>query len=409
MVNMKKPRRVRMAEGGAIGAAHSIRQRNELAAMRALHQFGPLSRAELARILGLNRSSSGHIIAGLTADGLVREVGMSGQPGAYTHAGRPGILLELVPTAASFLGVEIGVEHITVVEIDLSSRILSRRIELFNGRAVDVNEAVSCAMRLAFESLPSERLKRCEGIGVAVPAQMDREGLIRIAPLLGWEDVQLADRVRDALPVPLPVVAENDANAFAIGASHRDREAHSGVTLFLVMESGVGGGIVVDGALFRGGRGLAGEIGHLRVNGAAEPDRSLESVLGLECILAAYRAVSTQAQPSLPAFLADVRDRVPGAVAIAEDWAGALAFGLIQTCRIIDADRVVLGGSVAALYPLMAARVLHHIRAMQEASFPIPVIETNDDETVGPAFGAACILHQRYLSAESSRLAEGAA
>ncbi|MCM2474249.1 ROK family transcriptional regulator [Rhizobium sp. CG5] len=398
-----------MGDGGAIGAARGIRQRNELAAMRALHQFGQLSRAELARILGLNRSSSGHIIAGLTADGLVREVGMAGQAqAAHVHAGRPGILLELVPTAASFLGVEIGVEHITVVEIDLSSQILARRTEPFDGKAVDADEAVSCAMRFAFDTLPPERIERCMGIGVAVPAQMDRHGLIRIAPLLGWEDVPLADRVRAALPAPMPVIAENDANAFAIGASHREREAHAGVTLYLVMESGVGGGIVVDGALFRGGRGLAGEIGHLRVNGVDEPDRSLENVLGLDCILAAYRAVSTQPEPNLAAFLADVRDRVPGAVAIAEEWARALAFGLIQTCRVIDADRVVLGGSVAALYPLMAARVLHHIRCMQEASFPMPVIETNDDETVGPAFGAACILHQLFLSADSSRLVEEA-
>nr|WP_275791227.1 ROK family protein [Rhizobium gei] len=375
--------------------------------MRALHQFGRLSRAELARILGLNRSSSGHIIAGLTADGLVQAVGVEGQvQPAPSHVGRPGILLELVPTAATFLGVEIGVEHITVVEIDLSSQILSRRTEPFDGRAVDADEAVRCAMRLAFDTLPPEHLQRCEGIGVAVPAQMDRHGLIRIAPLLGWENIQLADRIRDALPEPMPVIAENDANAFAIGASHRNRGTHSGVTLFLVMETGVGGGIVVDGALLRGGRGLAGEIGHLHVHGVAEPDRSLENVLGLESILTAYRAVSTQPEPNLPTFLADVRDRVPGAVAIAEDWARALAFGLIQACRVIDADRIVLGGSVAALYPLMAARVSHHIRSMQEASFPVPDIETNDDETVGPAFGAACILHHRYLSAESSRPAE---
>ncbi|MGV8939041.1 MAG: ROK family protein [Allorhizobium sp.] len=391
-----------MAEGGAIGSVRGIRQRNELAALRALHRFGQLSRAALARTLSLNRSSSGHIIAGLTADGLVREVETTAQASAaHSHAGRPGILLELVPTAASFVGVEIGVEHITVVEIDLSSRIIAQKTEPFNGSAVAVDVAVARAMRLAFDTMSAERLQSCEGIGVAVPAQMDRHGLVRTAPLLGWENAPLADLVRGAIPAAMPVVAENDANAFAIGASYRDRAAYSGVTLFLVLESGVGGGIVVDGALFRGGRGLAGEIGHLRINGVGSPDRSLESVLGLECILTAYRTASTQPEPNLASFLADVRDRVPGAVAIAEDWARALAFGLIQACRIIDPDRVVLGGSVAALYPLMAARVLHHISDMQEASFGLPLIETNDDETVGPAFGAACMLHQLYLSAET--------
>lgn len=390
---------------GAIGAPRGIRQRNELAAMRALHRFGRLSRAELARILGLNRSSSGHIIAGLAGDGLVREVGAVGQArSAPAHAGRPGIMIELVPGAAAFLGVEIGVEHITVVEIDLASRIAGSKVFAFAGRGSDVETAVRQAVGMAFDCLAPERLARCEGIGVAVPAQMDRRGFVRIAPLLGWENVDLAELVRAALPVPMPVLAENDANAFAIGASHGRSEPRSGVTLYLVMESGVGGGIIADGGLFRGAHGLAGEIGHLRVPG--EPERTLEEVLGLDCILDAYRSVSPAAAPSFAGFLADVRDRVPGAVAIAEGWARALAFGLIQACRIIDADRIVLGGSVAALYPLMAARVLHHIQAIQEPSFPVPAIETNDDETVGPAFGAACLLHQRYLSAESSRLSE---
>jgi predicted NBD/HSP70 family sugar kinase len=376
--------------------------------MRALYRHGRLSRAELARILGLNRSSSGHIIAALTADGLVREVGTAEQA-QTTHAGRPGIMLELTSGAAFFLGIEIGVEHITVVEIDLACRIVNNRMEPFDGPSVDVETAVSRAIALAFDTLPPAHRSHCEGLGVAVPAQMDRRGLINVAPLLGWQNIQLADLVRAAVPAKMPVMVENDANAFATGASYGAREAHSGVTLYLVMESGVGGGIVVDGTVFRGARGLAGEIGHLRVNGSDAPDRSLESVLGLECILRAYRAVSTQPEPNFATFLADVRDRVPGAVAIAEDWARTLAYGLIQAGRIIDPDRIVLGGSVAALYPLMAARVLHHIRSMQEESFPLPVIETNDDETVGPAFGAACMLHQRFLSTESARLAEDAA
>jgi predicted NBD/HSP70 family sugar kinase len=398
-----------VSEVGAIGSPRGIRQRNELAALRALHQFGQLSRAELARTLGLNRSSSGHIITGLTADGLVREVESAELTrSVQAHAGRPGIMIELVPEAASFLGVEIGVEHITAVEVDLTASIVSTNVISFEGAKAGVEAAVRKAVHMAFEPMQSHGLKRCEGIGIAIPAQMDRHGLIRIAPLLGWENVQLVDQVRDVLPWPMPVVAENDANAFAIGATYGGSEPHSGVTLFLVMESGVGGGIVVNGSLFRGAHGLAGEIGHVRVPNAGGPDRSLEEVVGLEQILKKYKDVSP-AEPSFARFLGDVRDRVPGAVAIAEEWARALAFGLIQACRIIDADRIVLGGSVAALYPLMAARVTHHIRTMQEASFPLPAIETNNDDTIGPAFGAACMLHQRYLSSESSRLVEEAA
>jgi hypothetical protein len=78
----------------------------------------------------------------------------------------------------------------------------------------------------------------------------------------------------------------------------------------------------------------------------------------------------------------------------------------VQACRVIDADRIVLGGSLAALYPAMADRVTQSMRASQEASFPLPVIAVTDLEGSGPAFGAACILHQRYLSMESQRLSD---
>lgn len=385
-----------------------IRQRNEVAALRALHQFGRLSRADLARKLGLNRSSSGHIIAGLTADGLVREVSESQSVRANTHAGRPGIMLELVPEAVFFIGVEIGVEHISTVEIDLATNIISTKVEPFDGASTDVGAAIRRAIDMAFEAIPTSRRDRCEGFGIATPAQMDRHGFVRLAPLLGWENVPLTELMRDALPVTVPVVAENDANAFAIGATYGRNALHPGVTLFLVMESGVGGGIVVNGNLFRGANGLAGEVGHLRIGGVSGPDRNLEQIIGLESVMHAYRGVSREAEPTFQTFLSDVRDRVPGAVTIAEEWARALAIGMIQACRVVDADRIVLGGSVAALYPLMAARVAHYIQSTQEASFPMPSIVMNDDETIGPAFGAACMLHQRYLSLESQRFSDEA-
>ncbi|MER8523122.1 ROK family transcriptional regulator [Mesorhizobium sp. M0644] len=387
-----------------------IRQNNEVAALRALHQFGRLTRAELARKLRLNRSSSGHIIASLTADGLVREAieDLPEQAG-YARAGRPGIMLELVPDAIFFLGVEIGVEHISTVEIDLGTNIVSTNVEPFDGPSINVEAAVDRAVRLALQSIPVSKLERCEGVGVSTPAQMDKNGFVHFAPLLGWRNVHLAKLVRDALPIRVPVLAENDANAFAIGATYGRSEVHSGVTLFLVMESGVGGGIIVDGSLFRGANGLAGEIGHLIISDAPGPRRNLEQLIGLENIMADYRKTSALSDPTFGNFLSDVQNRLPSAVSTAEDWARALAIGLVQTCRIIDADKIVLGGSVAALYPLMAARVAAHIHAIQESSFPLPSITMNDEGTVGSAFGAACMLHQRYLSLQSQRFADGTA
>ena len=380
-----------------------IRQHNELAVLRTLHLHSRMSRADLARELRMNRSSSGNIVLELLAEGLVREVGEDGGRNAG-RAGRPGILLELVPEAVCFVGIEIGVEHITVVELDLAAQVTRSVQEPFDGKAASVDHALSHALHLAFGTMAPETLARCEGLGIATPSQMDRAGMIRIAPLLGWRHVDLASLARQALPVALPVMAENDANAFAIGATYGRRLARNGVTLLVNMESGVGGGILINGNLFRGGTGLAGEIGHLRLgmDGAA----TLEGQIGLASLMQQYQARSRRTQATLSDLLQDVRDREPGAVVIAEDWARALAFALSQACRIIDADTIVLGGSVAALYPLVSARVLTHLHGFQEDSFALPTIAVAESPASGAAFGAACMLHQRFLSLESARLSE---
>ena len=87
-----------------------IRQNNIVAALQTIYAHRSLSRADLARKLGMNRSSSGEIVAELTEGGFVQESDESGkQRSEPSRAGRPGIMLELVPDAAFFVGIEIGV------------------------------------------------------------------------------------------------------------------------------------------------------------------------------------------------------------------------------------------------------------------------------------------------------------
>lgn len=378
-----------------------IRRNNVIAALQALFEHGRLSRAELARSLGLNRSSSGNIVSELAANALIREVA-DDDIDRSKRAGRPGIFLELDPRSACFVGAEIGVEHITTLHIDLTANLIAFQVEPFDGRSVSAAEAVDRAVAQAFGDLPPDIADRIEGFGLSAPAQMDRNGRVRIAPLLGWRDEDLAALTRAALGHELPILIDNDANAFAFGKSYRDRAAKSGVALALVIETGVGGGIVIDGEVFRGGHGLAGEIGHLNVPGGEE----LEQVLGLDRLLRSHKSQLNLTDTSLGQFLADVRDRVPGAVAIAEDWARNLAFGLVAACRLIDPDRIVLGGSVAALYPLVNARVSHYIAANQASTFPIPGIIVHDAAETGAAFGVACMMHRRFLSLENQTLVE---
>ena len=368
-------------------APRRLRQANAMAALHALHRFRRLSRADLARKMGLNRSSSGNIIAELTAAGFVREVFEENKPkhSGRTRAGRPGTLLELVPDAAFFLGAEIGAEHISTVEIDLAANIVRSATEPFAGSSVPAAEAVARAVSQAFRDVPPERLDLCEGFGLTTLARVDGQGNTSAAPVLGWKDINLIALTKGALPTDVPVLAENDVNAFAIGATYSQSKVQSGVTVFFVIENSVGGGIAIDGRLFRGGRGLAGEIGYLKVPGRDE--RDLEAAIGLERTLARYRSSTNREDVGLKEFLTDVRDRVPGAVTIAEDWAQALAFAVVQVSCLIDPDRIVLGGALADLYPLVAARVAAHVRELKVEGLPQPEIVMNEDPAHGSAFG----------------------
>jgi len=379
-----------------------IRISNAVAALTILHSSGCMSRADLARRLGLNRSSSGQIVGELTQGGLVREVEDRTVPPqtGRTRAGRPGILLELVPDAVFFVGIEIGVEHISAVVMDLSGRVVLTRKRAFDAPSAPVEQAVAEAVDLVFAAMDPVMVARCQGIGVSAPMHIRPDGRVRLAPLIGWRDVALVEMIRAALPVPLPIIIENDANAFAIGDSYK--RGPSGVILFLVMETGIGGGILIDGKLFRGGHGLAGEIGHMVLMQAG--DKTLEQLIGRETLVGRYRAATGRRDVDLQNFLTGVRDREPEAVTIAEDWSRHLALALVQACRLIDPERIVLGGSISALYPLVSARVAAHMRAMQSVDFPAPQIAVDEDAEFGSAFGAACLLHQRFLSPESDVL-----
>ncbi|MBB3660361.1 putative NBD/HSP70 family sugar kinase [Rhizobium sp. BK650] len=383
----------------SIGSSpRKIRQNNIVAALQTIYSHRRLSRADLARKLGMNRSSSGEIVAELTQSGFVQESEESSkQRPEQSRAGRPGIMLELVAEAAFFVGIEIGVEHISAVVVDLSADVRVCRKLAFQTPSATVEEAVGRAIELITDAMSKGMLQRCKGFGISTPAHIRPDGFVALAPIIGWRDVPLKEIGRSAFPTDVPIAVENDANAFAIGDSYRHGAA--GVTLFLLMETGVGGGIVIDGKLFRGGHGLAGEIGHTLVPGSG--GQKFEQLIGREVLIRQYREATGRADGDLQEFLIDVRDRVPDAVNIAETWSRHLAYALLQACRLIDPDRIVLGGSVASLYPMVAARVAVHMSESQNIPFPTPRIVVDDDAEFGSAFGAACMLHQRFLSLEN--------
>ena len=382
-------------------ASQSVRYLNELRALDVLFREGAMSRADLARALGLNRSTTGSIVNTLIAESLVveRPLEKDGEP--RTQTGRPGIDVELNPGGAIFIGAEIEVERLTVVAIDLTGRLVRRDSAAFATAEKPPEKSAEKIVRMVETLMDSASdPSRVRGLCVAIPALVE-SGIARLGLLLNWRDVRIADLISERLSAPLPVVIENDANAFAIAGTYSGSSRNVGTVAFVVIESGAGGGIISDGRLFRGSSGMAGEFGHMKVGGlgyAPGGGGMLESYVGRDAVLARFRHHGGSSRATIPDFLESVGRGETAAVKTASDWGRWLGRGLSHIVNLLNPGLVIIGGSVGRLYPFVASQVEATMREGIRSDYQMPKIEMSELGDEGPALGAALILHQRMFS-----------
>lgn len=382
---------------------------NELKALSEIFRAGAISRAELARRLDITRSTTGLIVQSLTQAGLVRERDAPDGDGQDTEArvGRPGILIETAGAGIAFLGSYIGVNSIMVVGVDLSGAIRAQSVRPFRGAGSDPAAAVSALAELVHETRSALGPGvRALGLNVAVPGFVSSGGdLVYHAANLGWHNVDVVLLIEEQLGDGLPVQVENDANAVALAeAYHGERAGGVSDTLVVLIENGVGGGIVSDGRLYRGQFSGAGEIGHMPIGPEGfvydplRPGR-FESYVGKDALLARYAYVSGK-RATLEGFLRALGEREPAAVSASRDWAHWLARGLAVLSSVLQPGRIVLAGSVSAVFPFVREQVEAQLAASLVEGYPLPAIGLSGIGANGAAVGAALVLHQMALAGD---------
>ncbi|PYS51176.1 MAG: hypothetical protein DMF68_05260 [Acidobacteria bacterium] len=247
--------------------------------LRLLRATQPISRAELARRLGCNRSTVTDVFKPLIASGLVREESLSSSSVVNRTQGRPALSLSFCGEREFFIGVNIGVRRSQVGLSTLSGEILAE--EEFDTPA-DQSSALS-QVRAIIERLCAGISEReLKVIGVSVPGPTDAgRGRLLYAPHLGWRDVDVADKLRldsDSTNNGVPVIVENDATAAAIYEGRlRLRDGNENLLNdFVLVRSGtgIGVGLVLGGEVYRGtgtGKGIAGEFGHMTIIAGGKP------------------------------------------------------------------------------------------------------------------------------------------
>ena len=251
--------------------------------LRLLRASQPISRADLARRLGVNRSTVTDTFKPLIAAGLVREDALPPPGGAGRALGRPAAALSFNDVQDYFVGVNVGVRRTAIGLAGLTGEVLGEREFETPPDPADALEMIASVVAALCAGVRGRKL---QVVGVSVPGTTDAARRhVSYAPHLGWQDVALADALRfDADGIDcseeraVPVVVENDATAAALyEARLRLRRDESGrLEDFVLVRSGtgIGVGLVLGGEVYRGngvGAGHAGEFGHMTIVAGGKP------------------------------------------------------------------------------------------------------------------------------------------
>ncbi|HET9173244.1 MAG TPA: ROK family transcriptional regulator [Actinospica sp.] len=323
------------------------------AVLAILARHGGLSRAEIAERLELSPATITTITRRLLDAGLVEE----GEP-RTSQSGRPSIPLELVPDSAHALGVQVAHEHVTGVLTRLDATVVHGFRHPFDPSAPDAVDVLTTLIRAEIDSAAERRLPLL-GVGIAVPGVVEpATGTLRMSVRLGWTGMPLAARLRRSLGVP--VFVDNDISAVTAAERLYGPGADCADFLLVAIGQGIGLGLVLDGAPYRGAAGAAGEFGHMPIlsdgpvcscgnRGCLETQVSTESllrrarelgILGSGAVLEDLRAL---------AAAGDQR-----ALDLLHRAGELLGRALAGSVNLLGPEQVVVIGEISMLWPYLA-------------------------------------------------------
>jgi predicted NBD/HSP70 family sugar kinase len=235
-----------------------IKRINTAIVLEFILQGSPLSRAQISEQSGLNKATVSSLVQDLIDGSLVKEIG-TGQ----SSGGRKPVMLEFIATSGYAIGIDLGVNYIRGVLTDLRGGIVVERTSSLRNTEVGVaiEQLCGCVEALIAES-PSSPFG-IVGIGVGVPGLVDESGAILFAPNLKWRDVPLQRLLAERFS--LPVTIDNEANMGALGEQKYGAGRHINNLIYVSVGIGIGTGLILHKALYKGASGFSGEMGHLSV------------------------------------------------------------------------------------------------------------------------------------------------
>ncbi len=295
------------------------------------------------------------LVADLQADGLVVE---RPEPGSAHGAqgGRPPILLSFDASAGAAVGVDFGHSHLRVAVSDLASTILAERTRPLDTDH-DAYEGLEMAAELVVETLADAGIARESviGAGMGLPGPIFQNASIHgtvgsSAILPGWIGMTAAAELQKRLE--FPVMVDNDANLGALAEAAFGAGRDAGDLVYLKVSSGIGAGLILNGRLYRGSAGLAGELGHVLVSPDGVVCRCgnrgcLETVAGTGALVDLLRR-SHGDDITIEGMLEAARNGDAGCRRVIHDAGRALGTVAATLLNLLNPEMLIVGGHLAA-------------------------------------------------------------
>jgi glucokinase-like ROK family protein len=406
-----------MSDFSTLGV-HRVREVNLSRTINLIHQAGSISRAAIVRDTGLSPTTVSLLVNVLLESGFVHESGVGESSG-----GRPPILVEFDYSFRYLLGIDMGATHLTVVLMNLAGQVVARRHQLYDV-AHKPDGTVEAMLTLIEETMADvgQSIANVLGMGIAVPAPLEGERLNRPSGVIlpHWDGFNLIGALQPALS--LPICVENDANAGAIAEKWWGKGSEHDNMAYIKLSTGVGGGLITGGTIYRGNGGTAGEIGHTTIDLDGPLCRCgkrgcLESYVGASALIARVAQMRQEtnskefsAEPETihaiieAAHAGDVQSRE-----VLEQAGCHVGVGIANLLNLLNPSLIVLGGELAAAGDFFLDAVLSSVReramplAAQKAEICFSGVG-NDAVAIG---AATVVLQNAFEPANLSRIIPG--
>ncbi|MFJ3439685.1 ROK family protein [Streptomyces sp. NPDC086081] len=364
------------------------------------------TRGALQQATGLSRATVGQRLDRLFRAGWLREG--AGGPVDSPLGGRPSITLEFDDEHAVVLAADLDTRHARAAVLSLSGEILAEHsgtLVVEDGPDVVLGELGRWFAEL-LEKAGQEAQAVC-GVGLAVPGPVDSEtGRVVQPPIMpGWDGYDIRGRTARALTEhtgadPVPVLVDNDANLMAYGEQRTGYPDCSALVLVKV-STGIGAGVVVDGSVFRGVDGGAGDIGHIRVPEGARALCRCGSYGCLAAVASGGAVARRLAEAGVPAASgSDVRDLLaaghPEAVGLAREAGRRVGDVLATVVTLLNPGVLMIAGDLAGTPFLTGVRELLYQRALPRSTARLDVVTARLGERAGLVGAGAMVVEHLY-------------